>query len=344
MSPIPVYGVHPLAELMPLMGDDEYLNLVSSIQRRGFDALIPIVLHEGKILDGRHRYRACGQLGIVPTFANLPTSEDAYEFVLKHNLDRRHLTTAQRAMIVANVGKLEKKGEKKASMASMRARLHVSDGTVRKAQRIQRNGSEKLNQLVNKGQLRIDVADQLAKLPTEEQDAHIACGQKVIKRKATDIRKRGQEAIDDVKAADAISDPKPTKYSADLQEILDLFGQLSRKASIYLQSPLGKQLEKDIGDLQLGWYDHSRSKVVDSGDGPRVIPPQFVGLRPMRRLFASAERRRHISKDKLKAMLEDLDITILDADTPPEFPDVVLPPVNADGTAPEGYAVARGLD
>jgi ParB-like chromosome segregation protein Spo0J len=40
-------------------------------------------MHEGKILDGRHRYRACLELGITPKFVELGGSDESkLEFVI----------------------------------------------------------------------------------------------------------------------------------------------------------------------------------------------------------------------------------------------------------------------
>src|SRR5215475_949969 len=47
---------HALANLMPMMGDEEFAGLQADILKNGLQ--IPIQLHEGKILDGRNRYRA----------------------------------------------------------------------------------------------------------------------------------------------------------------------------------------------------------------------------------------------------------------------------------------------
>src|SRR5690242_6457327 len=55
---------HPLAGRIPEMLSDEYVDLVKDIQKHGLRE--PLVLFEGKILDGRHRYRACAELGIEP--------------------------------------------------------------------------------------------------------------------------------------------------------------------------------------------------------------------------------------------------------------------------------------
>jgi ParB-like chromosome segregation protein Spo0J len=61
MKPV---SVHPLANLLPDMTAEEYEGLKASIKERGQE--VPILLLNGQILDGRHRYRACLDLGIEP--------------------------------------------------------------------------------------------------------------------------------------------------------------------------------------------------------------------------------------------------------------------------------------
>ena len=56
------YRTHPLADLFPAMPPAEYDALLDSIRANGQRE--PITLHrDGRILDGRHRERACEELG-----------------------------------------------------------------------------------------------------------------------------------------------------------------------------------------------------------------------------------------------------------------------------------------
>lgn len=86
--------VHPLAELIPPMTDDEFAELLADIATNGL--LDPVTLYEDKILDGRHRARACEELGKTPATTDF-TGDDPAEFVISKNLHRRHLSTGQRA-------------------------------------------------------------------------------------------------------------------------------------------------------------------------------------------------------------------------------------------------------
>jgi len=61
----------------------------------------PIVLWEGKILDGRNRLRACQKAGVEPRFRELKECDSPTATVLSSNLYRRQLSVSQRAMIGA---------------------------------------------------------------------------------------------------------------------------------------------------------------------------------------------------------------------------------------------------
>jgi len=91
---------HPLAELIPEMSDEEYAALRDDIEARGL--VEPILLLDDKILDGRHRYRACAELGIEPKFARY-VDGDPIGRVISANLRRRHLSTGQLAALAASL-------------------------------------------------------------------------------------------------------------------------------------------------------------------------------------------------------------------------------------------------
>jgi hypothetical protein len=74
----------------------EFGELVGDIRAHGL--VQPIVRFEGKILDGRNRYRACQHVGVEPRYVEWD-GESPTAYVLSLNLHRRHLTDGQRAMI-----------------------------------------------------------------------------------------------------------------------------------------------------------------------------------------------------------------------------------------------------
>lgn len=96
---------HPTAKIIPPMSKGEFQELKEDIKLQGL--LNPIVLYEGMILDGNHRYQACTELNIEPKFVDFTnTVISDLEFVISQNLKRRHLNTGQRADLAIAVEKL----------------------------------------------------------------------------------------------------------------------------------------------------------------------------------------------------------------------------------------------
>lgn len=96
----PALQAHELAELLPDMQEGEFKHLVDSIQKIGQQN--EIVLLDGKILDGRSRYAACIELGIPPRIRHYNPELDGpspTDYVLAQNVNRRHLSTSQRAVV-----------------------------------------------------------------------------------------------------------------------------------------------------------------------------------------------------------------------------------------------------
>ncbi|MEW6880762.1 ParB N-terminal domain-containing protein [Trueperella pyogenes] len=92
---------HPYADKFPMLPADELADLAESIAQNGLRQ--PIVLDvEGRILDGRNRYRACEKAGVKPEFI-VYEGEDLAEYVIDCNTSRRHMTTGARAMAAALV-------------------------------------------------------------------------------------------------------------------------------------------------------------------------------------------------------------------------------------------------
>ncbi len=101
-TPIFELKPHPMAELLPSMGAAEYAGLLEDIRENGL--IEPIWIDSAsRIIDGRHRYRACVELGREPITRHLETREDPLTFILSMNLHRRHLSVSQRSMLALRV-------------------------------------------------------------------------------------------------------------------------------------------------------------------------------------------------------------------------------------------------
>ena len=100
MKHIELYEVHEIANTYPMAQENEFISIMNSIRAEGQKQ--SIVLYNGRILDGRNRYKACQRLGIEPKTVIF---EGAYEEAVSHsialNSARRHMNKSQQAMIVA---------------------------------------------------------------------------------------------------------------------------------------------------------------------------------------------------------------------------------------------------
>jgi hypothetical protein len=85
-NPIPS---HPYADAWPILSDEELADLAEDIKANGLRN--PVVMYDGKILDGRNRTAACGRAGVKATFVEFEgTDDEALAFVQSINGARRH--------------------------------------------------------------------------------------------------------------------------------------------------------------------------------------------------------------------------------------------------------------
>lgn len=93
--------VHPAANLFPMMSDEDIDALAKSIREQGLRQ--PIILTEdGQLLDGRNRVAACSRAGVPPRH-EVYRGNDPVAYVMALNMDRRHLTTGQKAMLALKI-------------------------------------------------------------------------------------------------------------------------------------------------------------------------------------------------------------------------------------------------
>lgn len=93
------YRLQPLCTFFPRMPDAEFDALREDIKANGLRQMI--VLHDGMILDGSHRFRACIEVGVEPRFVDFGGT-DPVSFVISKNLHTRRMGAGQRAAIVAS--------------------------------------------------------------------------------------------------------------------------------------------------------------------------------------------------------------------------------------------------
>lgn len=150
------YELHPLCTLFPRLSGSEFQNLVEDIKQNGLRE--PIILHDGMILDGGNRYRACIEAGIEPEFMKFGGG-NLVSYVLSANLHRRHLSPGQQAAIVASAqdwAKANVQGQNKITgnvtgdtVADRMAQSGSSEKTQRMADKVARNDPELAKQVAH---------------------------------------------------------------------------------------------------------------------------------------------------------------------------------------------------
>jgi len=95
---------HRLAIIFPELDDGKIRDLADDIRQNGLQQ--PIVMFEGRILDGRNRLTACKIAGVEPEFKEFE-GDDPLAHVISLNLHRRHLSESQRAMVAGNIANIQ---------------------------------------------------------------------------------------------------------------------------------------------------------------------------------------------------------------------------------------------
>jgi N6-adenosine-specific RNA methylase IME4 len=198
---------HEVANIFPLMHGNEFEDLVSDIKANGLREAI--WTYQGKIIDGRNRFRACSAAGIKPHFIEWDGQGSLIAFIVSLNLHRRHLDASQRAMVAARCKPMFEE-EAKARMLEGRNQyspsanlreadtgkasdkaaeaVNVSPRSVEYASKVVAQGIPELVQSVESGSLSVSAAADIATLPKPEQQEIVARGKKEILEKAKDIR------------------------------------------------------------------------------------------------------------------------------------------------------------
>jgi hypothetical protein len=183
--------IHPLCEILPDMSETDYIRLRDDIKARGMQS--PIIEYEGAILDGRHRWRACVELGIKPRIEPYK-GDDPAAYVYSVNVAHRHLTKTQLVIAAAKLKGYYAEQAKKRQQehggtapgrpSSTGGNISTSEGKARDqagkafgvsgkavddGERILKSGIPDLITKVERGEISVNQGRQIAKLGKERQ-------------------------------------------------------------------------------------------------------------------------------------------------------------------------------
>jgi ParB-like chromosome segregation protein Spo0J len=179
----PHYPLHELCSVFPPMTDEEFERLRDDIEKHGQRE--PIIVWEGKILDGRHRKEACLVLGIEPQYKEWHgTYDEAEALVVSLNVCKRHLNPSQAAMVGTRIATLRQGRQERESnveistfrttQAQAAEKLNVSREQIIKARKVTETAAPEVIAEVERGKMSLHKAGKLAAaIPDKAEQAEI---------------------------------------------------------------------------------------------------------------------------------------------------------------------------
>ncbi|WP_321944559.1 ParB/RepB/Spo0J family partition protein [Burkholderia cenocepacia] len=245
--------LHPLCTLFPRLEGAEFDALKTDIAANGQRE--PIVVHDGMVLDGGNRYRACIEAGVEPL--TVPFSgRDAFAFVLSANLHRRHLSPGQQAAIVsAATNWLEAHGHGGDRKSDQSATLPLASVADRAAQSGASERTQKMADKVAKAdpELAKKVAHGEVSLPKAVRQVSGSAQEPARERNPADQEPGHESAAELAARTDAVARKSACSESGDLVD--ELRDQVSA---------LADELEDARGELDA-------YRATEAGDGEKKL-------------------------------------------------------------------------
>lgn len=311
---MPEYAIHPFCEAMPRMSKADYARRLALYKKHPHLALDQTVLlypdlerkakGEVKILDGRHHYQICKELGYEFLTDVFPgTRVQAIALVEARGDGRRHTTETQRAASAVRIAQLYATGEEPegdepaarpvVTQAEAAEKYHTSERTIRRVKRAA-EADPRLLDLMTDGTFDAMTAEKVAKLPEDARERVLS---------AADPAKAARKAL---AAARPVKGPKKEKPAAPAEyrekndhpfaDLLDMFTALAGEVTKAIAGPGGKRIEKYLLLIQKGNPPHPpliehRSEIVNGKRYGSI----FTALRGLRRVIKLAGMKTEVS-------------------------------------------------
>ena len=168
---------HPLSAAFPAMSAEEFESLKDSILEVG--VLNPIVILDGMVLDGWHRYTAASEVGM-----DCPSVElgdvDPQDFVMAQNKARRHITIPQLIAAASKVYQWRPNGGNQSALSAecisskaLAEKVGAGVRSVEQFRKVERDAAPEVKAAIQRGEIGLPKAAAIAKLPQAEQAAAI---------------------------------------------------------------------------------------------------------------------------------------------------------------------------
>jgi len=268
--------LHKYCELIPAMSKEEFNALKASISRDGL--IVPIVMLGDEILDGRHRYQACMELGLEPE-TECYQGKDPFSYAISLNATRRHLNQSQRAMLATDIATLKHGGNRNQganlhldmSINKASEQLQVSPRAIKAAKAIKKAAPPVVIKAIEKGSITLNAAQKVINNTEPELLTNATPAQ--LQYLAENLGTSDKARIDKMTALaqqlraeyDALSRyPKSEEILAAFHNVhfeLNLIGQIKQAKD---NKVTGNDIKDDSSILAKGSVSTAHTKVFDT--------------------------------------------------------------------------------
>jgi len=248
--------IHPLADIFPYMSGEEWNLFLTDVQTNGLQK--PITMHEGKIVDGRNRYKAVQELGIEGRFEEwIDPGCGLKAWIVSQNLHRRHLDASQKGLLTAKLARFDKGGVYSAPREGRPSGKTPPNGGVSGGSAKDLREAAALTgasaRLSERGARILRDAPQLSRV-IEDGKLKLTTAERILNEAPELIADVANERLSAAQAIDAIESKRD--YQAKLEEI-------SRKSKPEIERLKNETVEDHV--LQNVWLEiHSKFKRMQS--------------------------------------------------------------------------------
>lgn len=177
--------VHPTFQTLLPINDKELANIVKDMEEHGFDKSKPVCIwrEENVLIDGYTRFTAAKEAGLSEIYKyemSFGTEQEALEYAMKQQLNRRNLNDAGKLMLIEKLDNLRNPGRKSSdseaeaeprgkSAQALAESLGIGTRTVERGRYVLANADEETLEEIKSGKKSINQAAKKIKQQKDEQ-------------------------------------------------------------------------------------------------------------------------------------------------------------------------------